>query len=168
MLLFFGKEKGSTRAARRKAARRLGWVILLLLLAAPVCADVQDDLEDAYMAHRRGEYEQAISLYTKVIKAPKLAQTQIAVAFLLRGEVASDKGDYDQAISDFTQALKLRPNYAHAFYNRGLALEKKGRLVKAYKDVKRAQYLKPAKEIYKQKLTVLGTRIKARKDRSAQ
>lgn len=168
MLLFFGKEKGSIREACLRAARRGGWALLLLLLAVPVCADVQDDLEDAYMAHRRGEYDQAISLYTKVTKAPKLAQTQIAVAFLLRGEVFADKGDYAQAISDFTQSLKLRPNYAHAFYNRGLALEKKGRLAKAYKDVKRAQYLKPAKEIYMQKLVVLENKIKARKNRPAQ
>ena len=165
MLLFFGKERSSARKVHLKAAWRLGWVTLLLLLAIPACADVQGDLEDAYMAHRRGEYEQAISLYTKVTKAPKLARTQIAVVFLLRGEVFADKGNYAQAISDFTRALKLRPNYAQAFYNRGLALEEKGRLVKAYKDVKRAQYLKPAKEIYKQKLIVLENRIKAQKDR---
>ncbi|MDY6850629.1 MAG: tetratricopeptide repeat protein [Thermodesulfobacteriota bacterium] len=141
---------------------------MFLLLAAPVWADVQDDLEDAFMAHRRGEYEQAINLYTKVTKAPKLAQTQIAVAFLLRGEVFADKGDYAQAISDFTRSLKLRPNYAQAFYARGLAYEKKGRLAKAYKDVKKAQYLSPAKEVYKQKLVVLEDRIRARKERPAQ
>jgi tetratricopeptide (TPR) repeat protein len=32
-----------------------------------------------------------------------------------------DRKEYDKAISDFTEAIRLDPNYAAAYYNRGLA-----------------------------------------------
>ena len=32
-----------------------------------------------------------------------------------------DKGDYDQAIKDWSEAIRLKPVYADAWYNRGIA-----------------------------------------------
>ena len=37
-----------------------------------------------------------------------------------------DKGDLEAAIDSFKQALKIKPDYAEAYYNMGNALKDKG------------------------------------------
>ena len=50
---------------------------------------------------------------------PKLAQS--AIEYLNRANEKYKKGDYQEAIADYTQAINLKPNYAEAYNNRGLA-----------------------------------------------
>ncbi|MBE9260634.1 tetratricopeptide repeat protein [Dolichospermum sp. LEGE 00246] len=45
----------------------------------------------------------------------------IALALLLDAVVSYDLGDKQAAIADYNQAIKINPNYAHAYYNRGNA-----------------------------------------------
>jgi len=45
---------------------------------------------------------------------------------------------YDDAISDYDLAIRLRRNYADAYYNRGLALSGKGLLRQALGDLRKA------------------------------
>ena len=37
-----------------------------------------------------------------------------------------NKGDYDAAIADYSRAIEIDPNYAFAYYNRGLAYRRIG------------------------------------------
>jgi len=46
--------------------------------------------------------------------------------FFLRGEDKYQKGDYQGAIVAYTQAIALNPNYAKAYYNRGIARDDLG------------------------------------------
>ena len=48
-----------------------------------------------------------------------------AIAYWNRGGATSEKGDYDKAIADYTEAIRLDPNYALAYFNRGVAYEKR-------------------------------------------
>ena len=48
------------------------------------------------------------------------------------------KGDYDHAIEDLDTAIQLKPNYANAYTNRGVAHYKKGKIADAIKDYTQA------------------------------
>ena len=52
------------------------------------------------------------------------------------------RSEYDLAFEGFTQAIKLNPDYAEAYYNRGTAYAAKGDLVRAIADFKIATELK--------------------------
>ncbi|MBV8846400.1 MAG: tetratricopeptide repeat protein [Bryobacterales bacterium] len=53
------------------------------------------------------------------------------------------RGDPDGAIADFTRAIELRPDYAEAYYFRGLAKRAKGDKDGAVADFMKAIGLKP-------------------------
>ena len=53
------------------------------------------------------------------------------------------KGEYDRAIQDYDQSIKLNPNYARAFNNRGVAYQKKGEYDRAIKDFDESIKLNP-------------------------
>jgi Flp pilus assembly protein TadD len=55
-----------------------------------------------------------------------------------------DKGDFDRAIKDFIQAFRLDPKDAQAYYDRGMAWEKKRRLRAALVDFKMHSQLAPS------------------------
>ena len=40
-------------------------------------------------------------------------------AYYNRGFAYEEKGEHDQAIADYTEAIRLKPDYAEAYYNRG-------------------------------------------------
>ena len=43
-----------------------------------------------------------------------------------RGIDHGERGEYDLAIKDFTKAIKLKPDYAFAYNNRGAVYRSKG------------------------------------------
>jgi len=53
------------------------------------------------------------------------------------------KGEYDKAIQDLDLAIKLKPDYARAFRNRGDAYRGKGDRDRAIADYKQALSLNP-------------------------
>jgi tetratricopeptide (TPR) repeat protein len=55
----------------------------------------------------------------------------------------SSKGEYDRAIQDCDQAITLDPNFAPAFYDRGLAKQKKGDKAGGDVDMAKARLLDP-------------------------
>jgi tetratricopeptide (TPR) repeat protein len=58
-------------------------------------------------------------------------------------KMAAEKGNYDRAISDYTEAIRLKPNYAKAYYNRGNAYREKGDYDRAISDYNEAIRLNP-------------------------
>ncbi len=97
---------------------KLLFSITILLAATPALAkgDVGED--------------RSISAETQ---NPKLAEY-----YYYRGNVSYHMDKYDDAIMDFDLAIKLRRNYADAYYNRGLAFDGKGLLRQALGDLRKA------------------------------
>ena len=49
-----------------------------------------------------------------------------------------NKGQIDRAIEDFNKAISINPNYAGAYYNRGLAYALSGNIGRAISDLQKA------------------------------
>ena len=58
--------------------------------------------------------------------------------------LTSEKGDYDRAIEDCNTAIKLQPDYADAYANRGAAYRSKDDYDRAIEDQTTAIKLKPS------------------------
>ena len=117
-------------------------------------------VEAAYLAHRRGDFQEAIEGYTRIISRRGLTRKERAVSYLLRGEAKRDFGQLDEAVLDFTRALRQWPGYPTAHYFRGRVYERQGRLTEAHADLARAVQLDPAREAYATSLTILKLRLK--------
>jgi tetratricopeptide (TPR) repeat protein len=74
------------------------------------------------------------------------------------------QGNQEQARHDFTQAIKLNPEYAQAYYLRGLSHEKSGETASAFADVKKASELLPSEERFLVKLEALRAAAEERAD----
>lgn len=116
-------------------------------------------VEEAYLAHRRGNYAEAIEDYTKIIQRRGLTRRERAISYLLRGEARRDNKDLDEAILDFTRALKQWPGYPQAHFFRGRVYESQGKLMEAYADIYRATQLEPGREAYDTNLALLRRRM---------
>jgi tetratricopeptide (TPR) repeat protein len=68
----------------------------------------------------------------------EILNPKMAVFYYYRATVHYYMDRYDDAISDFDLAIRLRRNYADAYYNRGLALDGKGLLRQALADIRKA------------------------------
>jgi tetratricopeptide (TPR) repeat protein len=66
-----------------------------------------------------------------------------AAHFLARATTSYQGGEHDKAIGDYTEAIRLAPNYAHAYCCRGLAWYMKGEHDKAIADYTKAIRLAP-------------------------
>lgn len=64
-----------------------------------------------------------------------------AAFFFIRAFEKGKKGDYQGAIADYTQAIRLHPNYASAYYNRGLGRKEQGDKRSAIADFQKAANL---------------------------
>jgi len=89
---------------------------------------------------RRGEHAKSLTAYDQAIKLrPKLAEAHInrgaCLIFLDRPE---------EAITALSQSLDLGTNHvADALFNRAIAYERLGEVKPAYRDLKKAQILRP-------------------------
>ena len=62
------------------------------------------------------------------------ARAVIPEEFIIRGTVFAEEGQFDLAVRDFTEALRLRPDYDAAYYNRGLTYVKMERYEEGIQD----------------------------------
>jgi tetratricopeptide (TPR) repeat protein len=67
----------------------------------------------------------------------------LADEFNDRGVAHQAKGQRDQAIADCSEAIRLNPQFAKAFYTRGLIFETKGDTAPALADFETYQHLVP-------------------------
>jgi tetratricopeptide (TPR) repeat protein len=142
--------------------------LLVAALFAPTAvfgADETDqifnNLEWGFRAHREARYDEAIDYYTKVIRARTLAPRDRAVTFLLRGESYRENDEPERAILDFVRATKIKPNYAQAYYFKGLAYQERGKLAEAYQNIRAALSYQPDNEMYQHKLDLVAAKLEA-------
>jgi tetratricopeptide (TPR) repeat protein len=94
----------------------------------------------AMFAQENGMDSLALECYDRI----KQLDPRNALAWYNSGYVRLEHlNDPQQAIRDLTAAGKLEPKYYQAFYNRGLAYERKGVLDSAAMDHQRALKIKP-------------------------
>ncbi len=79
--------------------------------------------------------------YIQRSDAPYL--TPDAEEYFHSGVKAQQRGQYSEAIQDFTKAIKLKPDYAEAFYSRGRTYDLQGEHDRAIQDFTKAIELKP-------------------------
>ena len=88
---------------------------------------------------KNGNYDQAISEYTKAIKINPNYES----AYGNRGGSYANRGDLPNAISDYTKAIELNPNDVMNYYNRGTVYKDKGDLAQAVSDFTKAIEIDP-------------------------
>ncbi|MDR2612601.1 MAG: tetratricopeptide repeat protein [Deltaproteobacteria bacterium] len=156
------------RPIRRLPAVPAPAILLAFLLCLPAGeapaqqqgqAEILETVESGYLAHRRGDYDEAVRIYTAVIRRRGLTPKQRAVSYLLRGEAKRDKGELEEAVYDFTRALNQWQNYPQAVFFRGQALAMLNRLPEALIDQTRAVELDPDRESYRTSLSLLKKRM---------
>ena len=62
--------------------------------------------------------------------------------YLMRGDDYCDLGQYEKAVQDYDEAIRLNPQFAVAYNNRGVAYEWLGQKEKAYRDFAKAWELR--------------------------
>ncbi|MFM6136655.1 MAG: tetratricopeptide repeat protein, partial [Sphaerospermopsis kisseleviana] len=68
------------------------------------------------------KYENAVeALNLAILKAEKKDKEKDFLLYQLRGELLGELKKYQEAIADYTQAITINPQYALAYYNRGIA-----------------------------------------------
>ncbi len=80
----------------------------------------------AYALQMKGEYHQAIEMYTRSIEAYPTAE-----AFTFRGWSYSFLGDYDRAISECKEAIRVDPDFGNPYNDIGAYLIEQGKCIEA-------------------------------------
>ena len=94
----------------------------LLALATPAVAQLPQSVIDACWSADTPE-EARVGYCTRVIGSGELAPKDLAGAYFKRGVAYHSLKQYDRAIDDYSQAIRLDPNYAFAYNNRGNAYD---------------------------------------------
>jgi tetratricopeptide (TPR) repeat protein len=106
--------------------KQLGWMGVLLLLQTLAACGVHNPVPS----------QTSVSVSTTPL--------QTANEYLMRGDTFSATQDYSHAILDYDQAIRLNPNFAEAYNNRGYANYWSGNYDQAIADYSRAIELRPA------------------------
>ena len=90
-------------------------------------------------AKEEAEAQQAAANNTAEVKENELSAEQ----WFEQGYKHDEAKNHDEAFYCYSEAIRLKPDYAHAFMNRGNARRDKGDLESAIKDYNEAIRLKP-------------------------
>lgn len=86
----------------------------------------------------KNQFDLAIRQFTKAIKFDSKNNIDNDKVYYRRGNSFYFITRISSAIEDYTQAIKVNPENAKFYYNRGIVNKKKGKLEKAIKDLERA------------------------------
>ncbi len=100
-------------------------------------------LVKAYDATSARQFDRALALYTRAIRAANLSSNHLSNAHRGRGDVNFEKGLFEDAVKDYERALALNPHNAAAFANRGNVRAHQGSFSVAMKDLNTAIMLDP-------------------------
>src|ERR671914_1977004 len=105
-------------------AARLGWLLIALGSALPVCAD---EVQEAAKLLKAGQHKQALELVNKVLAAkPRDAQARF-----LKGLIFTEQGKSKEAIEIFTQLTKDYPELPEPYNNLAVIYASQGQYEKA-------------------------------------
>lgn len=116
---------------------------LMVFITSSGWADAVDDLNAGIEASEWGDFDKAISLYTKAIDSGGLSQKNLSIVYYYRGNAWDAKGDYDKAIADYTKAIEINPQDAITYNDRAYCWGQKGDYDKAFSDVNKAIEIDP-------------------------
>jgi tetratricopeptide (TPR) repeat protein len=85
----------------------------------------------------------AITYCTEAIESGQLSGKALGFAFYRRANAYNEVGEPDRAIADYNQAIRINPNHAGSFSNRGVAHTRKGNYDRAIEDYDQAIRIKP-------------------------
>ena len=88
-----------------------------------------------------GDLYGAICEYTKAISINPPSDPNTAMLYVNRGNAKANLGDYKGSLDDFNKAVEINPNYALAYFNRGVTIEILGDINIACADWERASSL---------------------------
>lgn len=85
------------------------------------------------MAHNaKKDRTRAIASYNRALE---LNPSDPWSDYVNRGNAWSAAGEYNKALDDYETALKLKPEFDHAYFNRGIVFERLGNIEKAKADI---------------------------------
>jgi lipoprotein NlpI len=94
---------------------------LTFAVAAAAGASGLDEAKAGLAAAQRGDDDEALRLYSAALAAGDLSPFNVMLAYHNRGNTYQDKGDYPRAIAEYNVAIKLKSDYAEAWFGRGRA-----------------------------------------------
>jgi tetratricopeptide (TPR) repeat protein len=119
-------------------------VIILTMVSSGFAGPREGQLlAAAREADRKGDLDEALSLFSRAIGSNGLEGDELASALADRGIIYRLKGRHDLAIADYTRAISLKADFAEAYSNRGLAYAKSERYEAAIIDFTRSIELQP-------------------------
>jgi Flp pilus assembly protein TadD len=105
-------------------AARLGWLLIALGIALPVCAD---EVQEAAKLLKAGQHKQALDLVNKVLAAkPRDAQARF-----LKGLIFTEQGKSKEAIEIFTKLTQDYPELPEPYNNLAVIYASQGQYEKA-------------------------------------
>ncbi|BAZ15623.1 family 2 glycosyl transferase [Calothrix sp. NIES-4071] len=106
--------------------------------------NVKSLIESAIQKHQSGEWNEAELLYEQVFQLQLELENQYQpTASNNLGRISEQQGNLDTAVDFFQQALRLKPEYAKAYYNLGNVLQKQGKLDAAIESYQQALKINP-------------------------
>ncbi|MBN1573750.1 MAG: tetratricopeptide repeat protein [Deltaproteobacteria bacterium] len=97
-------------------------IFILTGFTAAVASDASDTYDKALRDFKRGQYEQAIEGFTKVIKlgfeGDERTSSNILAVYFQRGICYKKLHNWDKALDDFSLVIGFSPTDAQAYYER--------------------------------------------------
>ncbi len=124
--------------------------------SSPPASDGYASFRNGLAAAERGQIDEAIAHYTRAIESTVWRERHMA--YLSRGNALAGQGNYRQAINDYSAAIQLRPDYAEAWINRGLAFAELAQREQALADLRQGQRLAPGSGTAARALRILESR----------
>eukprot|EP01022_Parablepharisma_sp_SALTPOND_P024668 TRINITY_DN5528_c0_g1_i1.p2 TRINITY_DN5528_c0_g1~~TRINITY_DN5528_c0_g1_i1.p2 ORF type:complete len:345 (+),score=106.92 TRINITY_DN5528_c0_g1_i1:257-1291(+) len=115
----------------------------LLLAGGAALAGGLAEIRAGELAAARGDPAAAEAAYTRALDSGELNRTGRALALNNRGVARRAQGRLDQALADYQAALKLKPEYAQAYYNAAQARLALGQNWRALANYDKALELRP-------------------------